>query len=165
MPIKMDTMPTELPEIKSEIKAEDFITNSSSNDSPHHSSQTPNTLVDPQLQSATTTCGWVGKKLHFLITSLCQKLLLLGNAIIYVGFAFYNHKLMIKPKYKLSVRTHTFSFLHTYESAAEVISDQRIFVFDRQYRQVLVFYHSINHGNSQFYFHYCKLSKGLLAIF
>ena len=65
MPIKMDTLPlTELPEIKSEIKAEDFISNSSGNDSPHQqttTSQTPNTLVDPQLQSATTTCGWVGQ--------------------------------------------------------------------------------------------------------
>ena len=61
----MDTMPTELPEIKSEIKAEDFINNSSGNDSPHQPSQTPNTLVDPQLQSATTTCGWVGIILLF----------------------------------------------------------------------------------------------------
>ena len=69
MPIKMDTMPTELPEIKSEIKAEDFISNSSGNDSPHQqtTSQTPNTLVDPQLQSATTTCGWVGKYIFILL--------------------------------------------------------------------------------------------------
>ena len=67
MPIKMDTMPTELPEIKSEIKAEDFINNSSGNDSPHQPSQTPNTLVDPQLQSATTTCGWVGKSFIYFI--------------------------------------------------------------------------------------------------
>ena len=69
MPIKMDTMPTELPEIKSEIKAEDFISNSSGNDSPHQqtTSQTPNTLVDPQLQSATTTCGWVGQYFFFII--------------------------------------------------------------------------------------------------
>ena len=127
-------MPTELPEIKSEIKAEDFITNSSSNDSPHHSSQTPNTLVDPQLQSATTTCGWVGKKITFF-----DNFFVLETSFAWqchhLGFAFYNHKLMIKPKYKLSVRTHTFSFFAlTYERAAEVISDQRIFVFDRQYR-------------------------------
>ena len=74
MPIKMEAMP-DLPEIKSEIKAEDFISSSvntsvsasvgqpvADNNSPHHQPQqagTPNNLVDHQLQSA-TACGWVG---------------------------------------------------------------------------------------------------------
>ena len=70
MPIKMEAMP-ELPEIKSEIKAEDFISSSvntttpvgqTADHSPHHQPQqagTPNNLVDHQLQSA-TACGWVG---------------------------------------------------------------------------------------------------------
>jgi len=79
MPIKMEAMPgnLELPEIKSEIKAEDFITSNSvhnntnttsvgqtvsDNHSPHHQPQqagTPNHLVDPhQLQSATACGGW-----------------------------------------------------------------------------------------------------------
>ena len=77
MPIKMETVP-ELPEIKSEIKAEDFIVNSSvqvasttDNNSPLHQptqAGTPNNLVDSthhQLQNA-SACGWVGKFLKLL---------------------------------------------------------------------------------------------------
>ena len=58
MPIKMEAVP-ELPEIKSEIKAEDFISASStaSNQSPHQQSHTPN-LVE-QIQNP-ANCGWVG---------------------------------------------------------------------------------------------------------
>ena len=92
MPIKMEAMPgnLELPEIKSEIKAEDFITSNSvhnntnttsvgqtvsDNHSPHHQPQqagTPNHLVDPhQLQSATACGGWVGKfLLSYCVTFL-----------------------------------------------------------------------------------------------
>ena len=77
MPIKMEAMP-ELPEIKSEIKAEDFISSSvntttpvgqTADHSPHHQPQqagTPNNLVDHQLQSA-TACGWVGCLFFVLI--------------------------------------------------------------------------------------------------
>jgi len=56
MPIKMEAVP-ELPEIKSEIKAEDFISASStaSNQSPHQQSHTPN-LVE-QIQNP-ANCGW-----------------------------------------------------------------------------------------------------------
>ena len=65
MPIKMEAVP-DLPEIKSEIKAEDFINSGVTTDhSPHHQPQqagTPNNLVDHQLQSA-AACGWVG--FHF----------------------------------------------------------------------------------------------------
>ena len=89
MPIKMEAMPgnLELPEIKSEIKAEDFITSNSvhnntnttsvgqsDNHSPHHQPQqagTPNHLVDPhQLQSATACGGWVGKFFIILLIAL-----------------------------------------------------------------------------------------------
>lgn len=65
MPIKMEAVP-ELPEIKSEIKAEDFISASStqaSNQSPHQQSHTPN-LVE-QIQNP-ANCGWVGN--HFSYT-------------------------------------------------------------------------------------------------
>ena len=49
MPIKMEAVP-ELPEIKSEIKAEDFISASStaSNQSPHQQSHTPNLVEQIQ---------------------------------------------------------------------------------------------------------------------
>ena len=76
MPIKMESVP-ELPEIKSEIKAEDFINSGAvstaggsaatssaqaADHSPHHQpqqAQTPSNIVDHQLQTA-TACGWVG---------------------------------------------------------------------------------------------------------
>lgn len=69
MPIKMEAVP-ELPEIKSEIKAEDFISAaaaaSGQDQSPSQQSGTPNTLVDHTLQSA-TACGWVGNLNYFRI--------------------------------------------------------------------------------------------------
>ena len=66
MPIKMEAVP-ELPEIKSEIKAEDFISASStqaSNQSPHQQSHTPN-LVE-QIQNP-ANCGWVGNYFSYNI--------------------------------------------------------------------------------------------------
>ena len=65
----MEAVP-ELPEIKSEIKAEDFI--SANNQSPHGQSHTPN-LVE-QIQNP-ANCGWVGLIFIFTFSSLGQKML------------------------------------------------------------------------------------------
>ena len=69
----MEAVP-ELPEIKSEIKAEDFINSvnnahqvTENNHSPqHHANQAASTpgLVDHQLQNA--ACGWVGTYFCYL---------------------------------------------------------------------------------------------------
>lgn len=63
----MEAVP-ELPEIKSEIKAEDFI--SANNQSPHGQSHTPN-LVE-QIQNP-ANCGWVGLIFIFTVSMFCAK--------------------------------------------------------------------------------------------
>ena len=89
----MEAMP-ELPVIKSEIKAEDFISVGTAagsatpnvqqeNHSPHHQPQqagTPN-LVDHQLQSA-AACGWVGNLSKFKIFVISSKFRL--NIVYYL---------------------------------------------------------------------------------
>lgn len=54
MPIRMEGM-TELPELKSEIKAEDFVSSHDSSASPISQQQSPG---QQQIQN---NCNWVGK--------------------------------------------------------------------------------------------------------